>query len=353
MGHHWETWWQVAGRGGDLGLYRHVHRSQRQLSPGETGMVLVLASTTSQAKAVFNYILAFVQASPVLAQQIEAVTANEIRLRGDIEIAVHTNSFRSIRGRTLLAVVFDEVAFWRDESSSQPDIETYRAVLPALATTQGMLIGISSPYRRIGLLHQKHRDYFGVDDSDTLVVQGPTIAFNPTISTAIVDRARRDDPTSALAEWDAEFRSDLAQFLDDETIDAAIDHGRPLELPPRDGIRYFAFVDASVGRHDAFCVGIVHCEGDGDEPKRIIADLVRGVRPPFDPKSVAQEFAKLAKDYGIGALTGDQYAGQWVRGRFKTRGLIIRRVHCPRAGCTSKGCRILCVAWSAYRISRS
>jgi hypothetical protein len=124
-------------------------------------MVLVLASTTSQAKAVFNYILAFVQTSPVLAQQIEAVTANEIRLRGDIEIAVHSNSFRS----------------------SEPDIEVYRAVLPALATTQGMLIGISSPYRRIGLLHQKHRDYFGVDDPDTLVVQGPTIAFNPTIST--------------------------------------------------------------------------------------------------------------------------------------------------------------------------
>jgi phage terminase large subunit-like protein len=115
-----------------------------KLSPGETGMVLVLASTTSQAKAVFNYILAFVQASPVLAQQIDAVTANEIRLRGDIEIAVHSNSFRSIRGRTLLACVFDEIAFWRDETSSEPDIEVYRAVLPALATTQGMLIGISS-----------------------------------------------------------------------------------------------------------------------------------------------------------------------------------------------------------------
>jgi len=26
-----------------------------------------------------------------------------------------------------------------------------------------MLIGISTPYRRIGLLHQKHRDYFGVE----------------------------------------------------------------------------------------------------------------------------------------------------------------------------------------------
>jgi hypothetical protein len=302
-----------------------------KLSPGETGMVLVLASTTSQAKAVFNYILAFVQASPVLAQQIEAVTANEIRLRGDIEIAVHSNSFRSIRGRTVLACVFDEIAFWRDETSSEPDIKVYRAVLPALATTQGMLIGISSPYRRMGLLHQKHRDYFGQDDDHTLVVQGPTAAFNPTIDTSVVDRARKDDPTSALAEWDAEFRSDLSQFLDDDTIDAAIDHGRPLELPPREGVTYFGFVDASAGRHDAFCIGIVHCEGDGDEPKRIIVDVVRGTRAPFDPASIAAEYGRLAMDYGITGLTGDAYAGQWTAGAFEAAGMGYQQSQLPKS----------------------
>ena len=69
-----------------------------------------------------------------------------------------------MRVRTLLAAIIDEVAFLRDETSSTPDIETYRALLPALATTGGILIGISTPYRRTGLLHQKHRDYFGVDD---------------------------------------------------------------------------------------------------------------------------------------------------------------------------------------------
>jgi hypothetical protein len=35
-----------------------------------------------------------------------------------------------------------------------------------------MLTGISTPYRRLGLLHQKHRDHFGVDDDNVLVVQG-------------------------------------------------------------------------------------------------------------------------------------------------------------------------------------
>jgi hypothetical protein len=97
-------------------------------------------------------------------------------------IAVHSNSFRTIRGRTLIAAIFDEVAFWRDETSATPEIETYRAVLPSLATTNGMLIGISTPYRKLGLLHQKYRDYFGVDHDDVLVVQGGAQTFNSTLS---------------------------------------------------------------------------------------------------------------------------------------------------------------------------
>src|ERR1700722_12653876 len=137
-------------------------------------MVLLLAASAAQAKMVFNYVRGFLDASPILRREVANVTQNEITLKNGIVIAVHANSFRTIRGRTLVAVVFDEIAFWRDESSAIPDIETYRAVLPSLATTNGLLIGISSPYRKLGLLHQKHRDYFGVDGDEVLVVKGPT-----------------------------------------------------------------------------------------------------------------------------------------------------------------------------------
>jgi hypothetical protein len=97
-----------------------------------------------------------------------------------------------------------------------------------------MLVAISSPYRRVGLLHAKHRDYFGKDDNSVLVIQGESRAFNPTLDDDIIRRAKEEDPEAALAEWDGFFRSDLTQFLDDASIDAAIDYGRPLELPPRD-----------------------------------------------------------------------------------------------------------------------
>src|ERR1700730_16972825 len=92
----------------------------------------------------------------------------------------------------------------------------------------------------------RHRLHFG-QDGDVLVVQGPSTAFNPNLSQSEVDAAVAADPEGATAEWTAEFRRDISAFLDDQTIDYAIDHGRPLELPPQPGLHYQCFVDASGG----------------------------------------------------------------------------------------------------------
>lgn len=282
-----------------------------KLARGEVGYVLSLSPSVSQAKLVFGYALAFLQESPILRKQIESVTAMEIRLRGGIVIAVHPNSFRTVRGRTLLACIADESAYWRDETSASPDVEVYRAVLPALATTDGMLVGISSPYRRTGLLFTKYRDHFGKDTPDILVVQGPTTAFNPTISKSVIERARADDPESAKAEWDAEFREDLSSLLSDALLDAAIDRNRPLEIPRVPGTRYHGFIDASGGRHDAYTICVGHREGDMRTGK-FVADVIRGEKPPFDPQVVTRDVVSLARSYGASQLTGDAYSGEWL-----------------------------------------
>jgi hypothetical protein len=158
---------------------------KHKLSRGERGMCLVIAGSVDQARTVFGYVRGFLEAAPALAKEIVNVTRHEIELRNGIVIGVHSNSFHTVRGRTVVGVVFDEVSFWRDELSATPDVETYRAILPSLATTNGMLIGISTPYRKMGLLHQKHRDYFGVDDPDVLVVQGASKTFNPSLWTLL------------------------------------------------------------------------------------------------------------------------------------------------------------------------
>ena len=281
------------------------------LAAGENGLVLVLAASQAQAKAVFSYCLGFIQQSPVLRQELVEATRNEIRLRSGIVIAIHSTSFRNIRGRSVLCCIADEIALWRDETSATPDIETYRAVLPALATTNGMLIGISTPYRRVGLLAQKYKDHYGQDDPDVLVVKGTSKQFNPTLSETTIAAQRQADPTGAISEWDAEFRTDVSNFLDDELIEASIDHRRPLELPPSGTFRYKAFIDPSGGRGDAYCVAIGHKQ-DG----RLVIDCVRGKHVPvdshsFDPMLATQDFADLCKQYRISTVTGDNFSAEW------------------------------------------
>jgi Terminase large subunit, ATPase domain len=319
-----ELWAIVGRRGGKsrMAAALSVYIScfvKHKLAAGEAGHVIVLAASRDQAQVVFTYIRAFLEDSPVLKQEIENVTANEIRLRNGVVIGTHANSFRSIRGRTIVACIFDEVALWRDETSAVPDLEVYRAVTPSLLAAKGMMIGISTPYRKVGLLHQKWRDHWGVDGDDVLVIQGPSTAFNPTLSQSEIDASIADDPDGATSEWQATFRTDIASFLDDATVDAAIDHDRPLELPPR-AHSYVAFCDPSGGRHDAFTIAIAHEEGES-----VVVDLVRGTKPPFDPMGVVTLYTKLLQDYGIHEVHGDGYAEAWVEQAWADCGIAYER----------------------------
>lgn len=309
-----ELWAIVGRRGGKsriaaaIAIFLAIF-CKYKLAPGETGMVLVLSASAEQSKVVFAYAAAFLTTSLVLRQEVESITRGEIRLRNGIVIAIHSNSFRTIRGRTLCACVFDEVAIWRDEASATPDVEVYRAVLPALITTGGMLIGISTGYRRIGLLYDKHRNYFGVASADTLVVQGGTLQFNTTLDAAAIAAQQAADPAASATEWSSGFRDDIAGYLDDELIEAAIEYGRPPELPPRPGYTsYMCFVDSAGGvGGDSYTISIGHKEAE-----HFVIDLVRGTSGKFDPAAVTRDYAALVKEYKCSSVSGDFYGAEWV-----------------------------------------
>ena len=118
------------------------------------------------------------------------------------------------------------------------------------------------------------------------------------------------------------FRADLAAYLDDETIDRAVDRDRPMERVRRhDGrSRYSAFCDPSGGRHDAFAICVGHREGTGNAA-RFVADVVRARRPPFDPQEVVREYCALLKEFGLKAVRGDRYAAEWVVAAFQAHGV--------------------------------
>ena len=80
----------------------------------------MLAASRDQARVVFEYCLAFLEQSPILRQELLSVTASEIRLRGNLVIGVHCNSFRNVRGRTLIACIFDECSVLAIRRQCQP-----------------------------------------------------------------------------------------------------------------------------------------------------------------------------------------------------------------------------------------
>jgi hypothetical protein len=285
------------------------------LAPGERGYFAVIACDRRQAKVVFNYIRAFLHASPLIEGMISEEFKEEISLKTRIVIDVKTASYRTIRGFSLIGLVMDELAFFRSENSAEPDFEIYRAAIPALATTGGLLIGISTPYARRGLLWEKFSKHFG-KPGETLIWQAPSRLMNPTLDEKLIEKSIAEDPEAGRAEWLAEWRQDLSSFLDLELIERAVVPGR-YELPPMAGVRYAAFCDPSGGRGDAMTLSICHV----DENEKIIQDVLLIKNPPFDPAQAAAEFSEVLKKYGIYQIRGDKYAGAWVSEAFRKNGI--------------------------------
>src|SRR6516165_8662826 len=126
-----------------------------------------------------------------------------------------------------------------------------RALRPGLANIPGaMLLTASSPYAKRGELYNAYRRHYGKDDARVLVWKADTATMNPSIDPAIIKEAYESDPEAARAEYGAEFRDDLADFVTRETIDAVTMWGRS-ELPPVDGAAYAGFCDQSGGVADS------------------------------------------------------------------------------------------------------
>jgi hypothetical protein len=288
------------------------------LAPGEVATIAVLAADRSQARVIFRFVLGLLKAVPLFADLIERNDTEQIVLRNRVVIEITTASFRSARGYSFAGVLCDEVAFWRsDETSANPDVEILRALRPGLASIPGsMLLIASSPYAKRGELHNVFRRHYAKDEARVLVWKAPTQIMNPSIDPRIIAEAYETDPEAARAEYGAEFRDDLADFVARETIDALTMWGRS-ELPPMPGIVYVAFCDPSGGVSDAMTLAIGHL-GPGD---MCILDVVLEIRPPFDPEAAVAQCAALLRRYGISTVTGDKYAGEWPVARFREHGI--------------------------------
>jgi hypothetical protein len=319
-----ELWVVVGRRGGKDSIASVItahaaslFEGEALLRRGERASCLCLAADKDQARIILGYVRSYFTDLPLLASMVRRETATGFELSNAVDVAIATNNFRAVRGRTVLCAVLDEVAFFRDENSASPDIETYRALLPGMVTLPGaVLVGISTPYRKAGLLYNKWREHFGKDSDDVLVIQAPSDLMNPSIDKAMIAAAYEDDPAAAAAEYGAQFRSDIESFLPLKTVEACIERG-VISRPPKPGVHYFGFADAASGTgKDSFVAAIAHREAE-----EIVLDLAHEIKPPFNPQSAIAESASLFKNYRIGRVVGDKYAAGFVVEGFQKNGI--------------------------------
>jgi hypothetical protein len=293
------------------------------LQVGETGTIMIVAADKKQARTIMRYCLGLLRATPLLKKQIAAHSADSITLKNGIVVEIFAASPSSTRGYTVVAALLDELARLPDMESVRSDTEVIAAIRPSLATVPGsMMLCASSPGRQSGALWTAFDQHYGRDDSNVLVWKAPTRTMNVNVPQSLVDAALAEDASIGAAEWLGEFRQGISSYLDDATLAAAVDHDRPLELPPVRGLHYRAFVDASGGRDSHYTLAIGHRK-DG----RFVIDVLRGYAPTasFDPAVATRELSETVKRYGCnGEVFGDNFAAEWVKAAWEREGLRYR-----------------------------
>lgn len=260
-----------------IAVYLATFRSYDEyLAPGEVGTIAIIAADRKQARSIFRYTLGLLQGVPSLAPAISEMTSDTITLNNRVVIEIQTASFRATRGYSFVSVLADETAFWRDETSANPDIEIFRALRPGMSSLPGaILLNASSPYRRTGLLWTTFQRHYGRDDARVLVWKAATTVINPRIDPAIIAEAYDDDPESAASEYGAEFRNDIADFISRDVVMACVEPGCHERAPARElGRTYKLFVDAAGGSGaDSMTAVISHLERQN--PKEISIQVAR------------------------------------------------------------------------------
>jgi hypothetical protein len=304
---------------------------ETRLAKGETGIVPIISPTKYQSTIVWKYLRALFDA-PLLRQEVVDTLEGDksIVLRNGIEIRILVGDWRSVRGPSVVCAILDEVCFFglTEESKVKNDTELVRALRPALLTTGGKLIAISSKYSKKGWAFgqwlRQHGSNRGVSPSfkpawTTLVWDTPSLRMNPTLSQAEIDAAYAEDPASARSEYGNEWREDISEFVPRSLVESLVVKDRR-ELIPRADTSYFAFSDLSGGRNDDAGLGIAHLEG-----RKVILDFLKLWRAPHNPHLVIAEQARELKRFHLLRVTGDNYAGEFAVNAFAEEGILYRK----------------------------
>ncbi len=300
---------------------------EKMVRPGELLRIPIVGQDLRLSRDIKRTAEAMLLNSPVLANEVDEILSNEIRLRNGVAFTCFPCTHRSTRGLAIPVSLLDEINFWVVEGAS--DVEVLKSIRPGMVQFGNgrRLVKFSTPWQRSGLLYAEFSRRS--EHPDLLVWHASTAFMTPRISREVLEAERAADPSYFAREYEAQFVDDLEAFLPTADIDAAVWEHR--ELPPVDDLkgRYSAALDASslTGR-DRFTLGIAHSQSLGptsQDGSGCMVDLLRGwTRAPVP--LVCDEIASVCKSYGVTSIDADQYASEFLGELMRQRGIGLNKI---------------------------
>ena len=195
--------WLVCGRRAGkssfvalIAVYLSCFRTYR-LARGERGVFMVMAADRRQARVVMRYVKGFLHSSPMLASLVARETQTEIELTNGVTLEIHTASFKSVRGYTLVGAIADEIAYWPTDESASPDKEVLQALRPAMATVpeRPNALCLKSVRQTGGAVACISRSLWArTQRSGARLAALIQRTMNATVAREVIDQAYADDP---------------------------------------------------------------------------------------------------------------------------------------------------------------
>lgn len=324
-----------------LGALRVLHLaltvSLASMAPGEKAFGLIVAPDKKLARQAFDYVIGAIEVSPTLEAMVRSKTEERVVLqRSDgpvtIERLAASGKGTSLRGRSLVAALLDECAFFRDDNYQVNDAELFKATRPRLLPG-GQALLTSTPWAEVGLLHEEFVEnhpspqcaaphYIGKGaPTRAMAAHAPTMLMRNFVDNvrAVVDAERAKDPVNAAREFDAQFMSAATgQYFDAGSISRAVDPD--LALGRQAAKRSAQAVGADPGFTSDSAASVAVEMTDDWVAVLDILELVPGEKP-LKPTQVFAAMADMADRYGQLEIASDIHYAESAREAWGARGI--------------------------------
>ena len=288
--------------------------------PGDLGVFAFVSTKKSEAAERLNTIAQILDALSIGYDR----AGDTIRPHGlNRAWRVYAANYRTAVGMTLIGLVADEVARWRDDDTgANPATEVLRSMRPAMATQRHAREFLSSsPFAQL----DAHYEAFAAGETaEQSVAAAPSWIANPTITEARCRELEPDEPTFRR-EYGAEpMPNSEATFFDGRELDAAVARHLAGEDGTQPGDVLTAGADLAF-RSDSSALAVVRRRGSVLRPLELVE--LRPGETALRPSDTIEAFAHALARHGVPTVMADEHYAQSLVEHLEAFGL--RRIPAP------------------------